>query len=93
MINEDELVLTIHSVKHLPKCERCWHHHAEAGIHPLWPSYVLCPRCVGVLLEIKWPPYILRPETENDCYICADEAEWYRIKSGAMQIPEEENHE
>lgn len=70
-----ELTIQMVSVKHLPKCDRCWHHDAEAGEHPFWPSYTLCPRCVQVLLDIKWPPFI--KVGENDYEVCKDEAEWH----------------
>jgi hypothetical protein len=77
------------SVRDKPKCERCLRHVDDVGKHDYWPSYDLCPRCVGVLLEIKWPPYVLRPGTEDDYYVCQDEAEWHRIKMGLIGLPED----
>jgi hypothetical protein len=77
------------SVRDKLKCERCLRHVEGVGKHDYWPTYTLCPRCVEVLLEIKWPPYILRPGTEDDYYLCQDEAEWFKIKLELMKIPKE----
>ena len=71
------------------KCQRCLRYVAkeEHGEHHYWPTYEICKRCVGVLLDIKWPPYIMR--SENDCYICENEIEWHKIKNGLMEVPSE----
>ena len=83
-----ETVISVHKSEKL-KCDRCWNHVDGTGVHDYWPTYTICPRCVGTLLEIKWPPYILRTGElglpDADYYICKDEAEWNRIKLG--QIP------
>ena len=74
-----------------PKCERCWRSVEGTGVHDYWPTYTICPRCVETLLEINWPPYILREGTTDDYttddyYICKNEAEWHQIKLGQVDI-------
>jgi hypothetical protein len=68
-------------------CERCRRTPGDVGIHPFWPTWLICGRCVRVLLEIKAKPFILRPGTYDDYYVCADEKEWNEIKSGRKSIP------
>lgn len=69
------------------KCERCRRHVQDVGIHNYWPTWKICPRCVQVLLEIKAPPFILRPGTADDYYTCKDELEWHRIMTGEVPLP------
>jgi hypothetical protein len=80
-----ELKITVSVSPHL-KCQRCWRSVEGSGVHDYWPTYTICPRCVDTLLEIKWPPYILREGTTDDYYICKDEAEWHQIKLGQVDI-------
>lgn len=90
-LDRDGMHIEIRSVKHYPKCERCWHHSETVGVHDYWPTYKICSRCVRVLLEMHWPPYIPFPGEENDYYICKSEAEWHRIKTGKQPMPERAN--
>lgn len=84
-----EVVVVASKSPHL-KCDRCWKHDEGCGVHDYWPTYTICPRCVGTLLEIKWPPYIIRSREigapDADYYICKDEAEWHRIKLGEIPL-------
>lgn len=75
------------------QCNRCKRVVDDTAIHPYWPgeNYKLCIRCVDVLLNIKWPPFIKR--TEDDYYICIDERDWYEIKSGRKELPIHDNLE
>lgn len=68
-------------------CQRCWNR-VPTAVHMYWPTCRLCERCVGVLLEMKWPPFILRPLTADDYYVCADEKEWWEITQGRKALPE-----
>lgn len=76
-----------------PKCQRCRRQVDDVAVHDYWPCYRICERCVGVLLEIKWPPFIQRSgevgDSSADYYICVDEAEWHRIKNGLQSLPKE----
>jgi len=69
------------------KCQRClnFYPHDEVGEHEYWPNHKICKRCVGVLLEIEWSPYIMTGDA--DCYICENEQEWHDIKAGRKGIP------
>jgi hypothetical protein len=73
------------------QCNRCKRITDDIAIHPYWPGekYNLCSRCVDVLLNINWPPFIYRNET--DVYICTDEREWHEIKSGRKELPAYDN--
>jgi hypothetical protein len=79
--NNTQVIVSVMSLKgHFKKCDRCFRYQNSVGIHDYWPTYNLCSRCVEVLLEIKWPPFIVNPETK-DCYVCKDELEWHTIKT------------
>jgi hypothetical protein len=69
------------------QCKRCKRYTDDVASHPYWPGekYELCPRCVDVLLEFKWPPFF--QISENDYYICADEKEWHEIMMGNKPMP------
>jgi hypothetical protein len=66
------------------ECERCRRLVPGIGVHDYWPSYHLCPRCVEVLLELKWRPFL---PVKDGWYVCADEQEWHRIKMGLQPCP------
>jgi hypothetical protein len=83
-------------------CARCWRRTGDVGVHDYWPTWQVCERCAGVLLEISARPFILRngrtvgvgetgeaddPDVDLDYYICKDEKEWHDIKNGKLPLP------
>ena len=84
----EEKELSIIAAKSVNKlCNRCKRYTSDVNNHPYWPGekYAICKRCVEVLLEISWPPFILI--TDNDYYICKNELEWHDIKTGIISLP------
>jgi hypothetical protein len=88
---ESEITITVRRAQG-EKCERCWNFSIETGVHDYWPTWKICPRCVGTLLEMKVPPFIFRSgqpgDPDADYYICADEKEWHDIMSGQKPLPQ-----
>ena len=85
---EEEKELSIIAVKSVNKlCNRCKKYTSDVNNHPYWPGeqYTICKRCVKVLLEINWPPFI--HIQDDNYYICKNELEWHSIKTGAILLP------
>ena len=46
------------------KCRRCWQYDKNTGYSPRYPG--ICPRCVQVLHEMRFPAYrLLEPSNPN----------------------------
>lgn len=67
------------------KCQRCWNITQDVDVHMYWPTWRICKRCVGALLEMHTAPFIER--SNDDYYICKDEKEWWEIRAGRKKLP------
>ena len=46
-MNENQVKVVVHTVKHWPKCARCYKHDPSADTDPVFPN--TCPRCSSVM--------------------------------------------
>jgi hypothetical protein len=44
------------------KCQRCWNFTDDVAVHPYWPTWTICARCVRVLLEMEFPPFLVNDD-------------------------------
>jgi hypothetical protein len=59
-----------------PMCERCWRRDGECAYHDYWPTWFICKRCVGHLLEMKVKPFV---NILGDWIMFDNEMDWWKF--------------
>lgn len=64
------------------KCQRCWRTCNDVSIHPYWPGWRVCARCVSVLLEVQ-PPFVIN--TDGTATLFESEAAYLKSVNAIAQ--------